>query len=309
MAQRPNDPLVAEFLDDTDWTPHVKANAVSTFNRFVVWCAARPVELLKVARPDCRAFLDSRRDQVAASTLRTDWRMLKAFYGWLATPVADGGGGEITRDPMAGVKGPKLAGRPSTTAARPDDVATIERAFPGTEAGRRNAAMVSLMFRSGMRVGELAPLDLEHYQVRPDGHALLFIPTTKTLEPRWVPVHPETHRYIERYLRRRGRAAGPLFRGAGDRTKAIDGRLTTRAIQLVVTRITRRLGVKLSPHQLRRAFTAEYLRAGGDVVSLEIIGGWADHRMPRRYLADEEAAAAVDRYFDVIDNPRARRTA
>jgi hypothetical protein len=36
-------------------------------------------------------------------------------------------------------------------------------------------------------------------------------------------------------------------------------------------------------------------------LGLEVIGGWADHRMPRRYLADEEAAAGVDRFFQVVD--------
>ena len=52
-----------------------------------------------------------------------------------------------------------------------------------------------------------------------------------------------------------------------------------------------------APRLHRRSTSAR----GGDVLSLEIIGGWADHRMPRRYLADEEAEAAVDRYFDVAD--------
>jgi integrase len=117
-----------------------------------------------------------------------------------------------------------------------------------------------------------------------------------------VPVHPETQHLLERYLRRRGRLPGPLFMGRIGHTSDRDGRLTTQAIRDVMKRAAKATGVDVSPHQLRRGFVAQYLRASrGDVLGLEVIGGWSDHRMPRRYLADEEAEAGIDRYFDVVD--------
>src|SRR5262245_13651527 len=101
-AQQPADPLIAEFLGDVDWVPHNKANATSALNRWSRWLAGRQIGLLDVARRDVRAYLDERRPLVEPSTLRADWRFLRAFYRWAATPVPDGGGGELERDPMAG---------------------------------------------------------------------------------------------------------------------------------------------------------------------------------------------------------------
>lgn len=302
-AQRPADPILAEFLDSMDWVPTNKANATGVLNAWHRWLTARDTDLLAATRRDVRAYLAERRDAGRKpATVRTHWRQLRAFYRWAATPVRQGGGGELAEDPMDGLAGPSVPVRPATKAAPVEDVRTLEEHFDTSLLGRRNAAMVSLMFRSGCRVGELPHVDLAHYNVRPsDGRAILHIPLTKNGEPRDVPVHPETQRYLERYLRRRGRHPGPLFAGDALRTADINGRLTARAIQVVVRRAATACDIKLSPHQLRRTFTSQYLRSSGDVLSLEIIGGWKDPRMPRRYLADEEAAAAIDRYFDVVE--------
>ena len=58
----------------------------------------------------------------------------------------------------------------------------------------------------------------------PDGRMVLAVPVTKSDEPRLVPVHAETVRYLDRYLRDgrhgRGPLPGPLFLGATNRTDA-----------------------------------------------------------------------------------------
>lgn len=312
ITQEPNmqqaiDTVVAEFLADSGWTSANRVNAVSILNRWSRWLGERQIAILDAGKLDVVAWLDERRAAgLAPATLRADFRMFKAFYKWAVTPVDEGGGGELERNPMRGVKAPSVPALPSTKAAAPDDVRQLERCFPNDELGRRNAAMVSLMFRSGLRVGELPHLDLADYVARPDGYRVLHVRITKSDRPRLVPVHPETVRYIDRYMRRRGPLPGPLFRGAANRTNDVNGRLKARAIQDVIERATDRIGIELAPHQLRRGFTSQYLRQGGDVISLEIIGGWSDSRMPRRYLGAEEADAAIDRFFDVVDEHSSR---
>jgi len=317
VAQLPLDSLIVEFLSDSDWTPANQTNAISCLNRWTLWCRAHDLDLLAVKRSHCRTFLNERAagttglpdgrvghdvvGPIGPATLQGDWRYLRALYRWAAKPVTENGGGELETSPMEGVKAPDVPKRPATKTAKADVVQAVERSFPSTELGRRNAVMISLMHRSGLRIGELPWLDLEHYETRPDGRTVLLIPKTKNGEPRLVGVHPETVRYVERYLRKRGRQAGPLLRGDRSRTKDPDGRLNVGAIKLIVRRAAKAADVKLSPHQLRRAWTASHLRNGGDVLSLEILGGWADHRLPRRYLADEAAEAAVERYFVIVD--------
>ena len=81
---------------------------------------------------------------------------------------------------MRGIKGPNVPTLPSTQAAKPADVRILERSFANHELGRRNAAMVGLMFRSGLRVDELPHLDLGDDQLRPDGYRILRVRITKT---------------------------------------------------------------------------------------------------------------------------------
>ena len=245
--------------------------------------------------------------------------MIRAFYRWASTPTRSHGGGLLKEDPMTAVRGPHVTAKPATRAAKPDEVAALEDYFDEIarrrgaggqlERARRNAAMVSLMFRSGVRSGEIPWIDLADLHTRPNGRPAIHLRAehTKTGEPRIVPVLPETERYLSRYLRARGNDAGPLFAGRILHTRDRNGRLQASAVQRVIMRAAKRVGVPVSSHQLRRGWTGEYLRAGGDVLSLEVVGGWADHRMPRRYLADEEASAAIDRFYDVADDAAGRR--
>lgn len=332
MAATPINADVAEWLDDGGgtpdtrrgdaWTPDVKTNAVSKLN---AWCRflanlTPPVDPVDAGRSHLRAYLEARNTAgIAAATRHKDWQMIRAFYAWASTPGRRGGGGLIDDDPMETVRGPRVPKQRTTRAAKPDEVDTLEdyfeaiarqrRAGGEAERARRNAVAVSLMFRSGMRVGELPWIDLADVVTRPNGRQAIVLHAahTKSAQDRMVPILPPTERLLKRYLRLRGEQPGPLLRGREAHTTSADRRLKPTSLAETVTRAARRLGLDVRSHQLRRGFTAQYLRAGGDVLSLEVIGGWADHRMPRLYLADEEADAALDRFHDVTDAAAGRR--
>lgn len=310
--QDPTDDDVADWLDETDWSPRVIQNAVSNLNAWGRWLTPRGVALLDASSSDLRAYLAHRKDAgIAPATRKKEWQHIRGFYRWAATATRDGGAGLLDRDPMERIKAPHVPTRPTTRAAKPDEVAALEdhferiarqrRAGGEAERARRNTAMISLMFRSGVRVGELPWIDLGDVHRRTNGHLAIRLRAdhTKSGEDRIIPVLPETERYLKRYLRLRGDGPGPLFRGRAAHTRDPDRRLTVAAIRMIVERAAKRVGVPVSSHQFRRGFVSQYLRAAGDVLSLEVVGGWADHRMPRRYLADEEQEAAIDRFYTV----------
>ena len=92
MPQTPLDADVADFLDDSDWTPAVVANATSKLNAWCRWLApdtGPATPLADTAGLPARAGQDA----VAASTRRDDWKMIRAFYRWAATPTRHHGGG------------------------------------------------------------------------------------------------------------------------------------------------------------------------------------------------------------------------
>jgi site-specific recombinase XerD len=70
----------------------------------------------------------------------------------------------------------------------------------------------------------------------------------------------------------------------------------------------RRLGetanVKFHPHQLRHTFAISFLRAGGDVFSLQYLLGHSTLQMTQRYLQSLNAndAATAHKKFSPLDN-------
>jgi integrase/recombinase XerC len=156
------------------------------------------------------------------------------------------------------------------------------------------------MFRSGVRVGELAQLDLIDLDL--DERRVL-IEDTKSDEPRRPPIHPETMALLRRYLRRRGSAPGPLFVNIGPRRRS--ARMQTASIQTSFKRAAHRAGVELTPHTLRRGWYAEYMEHGGDVVTAMNIAGWKREVMPYIYGADRRDSTSQV----VFDTVAARQVA
>lgn len=306
--RRLSDPDFADFVDETGWESSTVAVAVAVLEGWLTWCAAEGIEATEASRRDIVNWLTVRRDQGRApATRRKEWWLLERFYRWASTPQRDGGGGLRDDNPMIGVRRPKISDRPSTKAATGDMVATLlDACDPRTLDGRRDAAIVSLMFRAGARVGELPAIAIGDIRPWRDGRVIrLHGADTKSGEERELPVfHAETSRLLDRYLKtRRARLGavgldadtGPLF----VKTRPLGDPMSRATIQSAFKRLEARTGLDVSPHQLRRGWTAESVRHGVDTVALEVVGGWADHRMPRRYMADQERQAALDRYWQV----------
>lgn len=87
----------------------------------------------------------------------------------------------------------------------------------------------------------------------------------------------------------RGGAPGPLFPGlTGER-------LLRTGLSAAIRTLGRRCGVEVHPHLLRHTFATQFLRAGGDLATLQLLLGHETLEMARHYtaaLADEDALVA-----------------
>jgi site-specific recombinase XerD len=63
------------------------------------------------------------------------------------------------------------------------------------------------------------------------------------------------------------------------------GKLTDSGIQVVFRRMSRRLGVKIHPHKIRRTSALQYLKAKVDLHTLRQLMGWSSFEMVQRYVA------------------------
>jgi integrase/recombinase XerD len=295
----------AEFIDDmlsiftgAQSTRDTNRYPLVSFARFL---AGRGTELAQAKRPDCQAWLSLRSEHVGASTLQRNWAALRSFYDLAErAKMLDKG----ARNPMALVpmpKAPRFAKTHACTVAEADAVAAVfDRR---STLGLRNAAMVSLMFRSGLRACEVADADMADLDME---RRVIHLPDTKNGIPRTPALHPETVMILRRYLRRREDDHRPaLFLPERDRSG--NGRITVSAVQNVVKRAAKKAGVRISPHTFRRGFVVEYMSHGGDQASLMILGGWGSPDMIVTYLADQRAATAKTVYDRVAERQIAAR--
>lgn len=296
MPTTPADDL--ELIDDmlVEWnaTPRAKAVARYTLAAFARWLDARGTTLVDATQVDCQVWLDQRAGEVKASTCAKQWSELRAFY---ATAAADTLTDPLQgrRSPMARIRQPRMPRYPITHAATVEEVDAVCATFDRRSGvGLRNVLAVSLMFRSGLRVGELCPLDLYHVDLE---RRTVDIVQSKTDQPRRVPLHPETMTVLQRYLRRRGDRPGPLLLNVGGRRRS--DRMTTTSLQNVVKRAANTAGVAVTPHSLRRGFVVEHLEHGGDAASAMIVGGWSSETMIVRYSADRRAQVGQARFDEV----------
>ncbi|HUH36909.1 MAG TPA: tyrosine recombinase XerC [Spongiibacteraceae bacterium] len=165
--------------------------------------------------------------------------------------------------------------------------------------GLRDQALMELLYSSGLRLAELAGLDLDAV----DPEQQLVEVTGKGNKSRRVPVGRAALRALRAWLAVRD-AARPqdraLFIGRSGR------RLSHRAIQLRLAAEARRRGLPqhLHPHMLRHSFASHLLESSGDLRAVQELLGHANLSTTQIYthLDFQHLAAVYDKA-----HPRAGR--
>ena len=193
---------------------------------------------------------------------------IRNFYGFLLRE------GEIATDPTEHLRTP----RQWQNIPKYLNLEEIERIIEAPDlsrpTGRRDRAMMELLYASGLRVSELckvgvSDLNLELGVLRTTG---------KGNKQRLVPVGKTAILAIRAYLES-GRAA--LLKGRASRYLFITARggcLTRQAFWKLLAAHGRKAGIfhGLTPHVLRHSFATHLLEGGADLRSVQIMLGHAD---------------------------------
>jgi site-specific recombinase XerD len=243
-----------------------------------------PTNVRAVKREHVEAWMVYLMARWKPATAHNRYRSLHSFFGWAMDE------GLVPTSPMERMKPPKM----DRVAVPFPDAADILRVIAGTEAdkspmGRRDAALLRLLYDTGMRRAEAADLRVGDVDIR---RGIARVVRGKGGKARQVVFSPETAKALDSYINR-GRRQLPGYgetdalwlghRGAGD----------IGLIRHVVEGRSKAVGVALHPHLLRHAWASRALRAGMPMPSLQSLGGWDDMTMPRRYAAHDEAERAV----------------
>jgi integrase/recombinase XerC len=202
-------------------------------------------------------------------------------------------------DPCAGLKAPKSAKR-LPSALSPDEAVRLVAIDDEDRWTVRDRALLELAYSSGLRLSELAGLDVDRVDLV-TGEVRVF---GKGAKERIVPVGAAARDALARWLDARaavpGVADGALFVGAGGR------RLSGRTIErrLAAWAIRRGLGRHVHPHMLRHSFASHLLQSSGDLRAVQEMLGHASIASTQVYThLDFQALAKV---YDAA-HPRAKR--
>ena len=218
----------------------------------------------------------------------------------------------IAGDPAALVPTPKREVRMPAHLSEAEMTALLGAADGDSPLGRRDRAILELFYASGLRLSELAGLDVDDVDLASKRARVL----GKGGKERIVPFNGSTAAALRAYLKvRQGPAkAGHYVRGVrlqADRREPLfqnyrGGRLTTRSVDRIVRRYvaasSTRLGI--SPHALRHSFATHLLQRGADLRAIQEMLGHARLSTTQRYT-HVNAAQLLEVYRK--SHPRAKR--
>jgi integrase/recombinase XerC len=220
----------------------------------------------------------------------SSWR---GFFEWLMRRH------EITANPCGGVRPPKAAKTLPATLS-PDEAVRLVAIDDDSDMGMRDHAIFELAYSSGLRVSELAGLDVESLDAS-TGEVRV---TGKGSKTRIVPVGEPALKALAAWGAIRARLARPgenaLFVGRSGR------RVTARELQRRIKRWAAAAGIDtdVHPHMLRHSFASHVLQSSGDLRAVQEMLGHASIASTQVYThLDFQHLAKV---YDAA-HPRSRR--
>ena len=163
--------------------------------------------------------------------------------------------------------------------------------------GRRDAAVITVMYSGGLRRAEVAKLDWSDY----DAENKKLKVNGKRSKQRTVYLAEGAIAALHDWLKIRGSGDGPLFVAINRGNNLVPGKsLTPQGIYYLLKSRAKRAGVKkFSPHDLRRTFVGDLLDVGVDIAIVARMAGHASVNTTARYdrrpeRAKQEAAKLLE---------------
>ncbi len=200
--------------------------------------------------------------------------------------------GEVRANPAAGLSAPRRSMRlPEFLPV--DEMAGFLSSLPADDpAAKRDAAILELLYSSGLRVGELVSLRMRDVSL--DGGTVRV--TGKGRKVRVVPVGEKAVRALRDYLSVRPAAQGGDFRSPIDEPLFLNRRgrvgrksgagISARSVaRMLAEALAGSTGTRrhLSPHGMRHSFATHLLESGADLRAIQEMLGHASLSTTQRY--------------------------
>jgi len=323
-----------EFLAlNRNASPHTVRAYESDLTQFIGFVAARAdlkktdLDPSQLDREAVRGFLADRHNQKdSRATAARKLAAVRTFLQYLRRESI------IDEDPGALVATPKRDVRMPAHLSEAEMSALLDAPAGDTPLSRRDRAILELFYASGLRLGEVAGLDLDDVDIGSKRVRVL----GKGRKERLVPFNGSTQRALREYVKdralivdlgpapaghyrdRSGSATDRASRGRAGRVRLQPDRradplfvnyrgtrLTVRSIDRIVRKYVAASSVRMgiSPHALRHSFATHLLQRGADLRVIQELLGHANLSTTQRYT-HVNAAQLLDVYRKT--HPRAR---
>ena len=257
--------LIALYLKEqsSSWAPltldHVRRALVQYLD------FARQDDLM---REDVLAFVTHTRSR-PASTAQWLLRALRAFLRWTVSR------GHLLVDLGADIRIPRVEVLPR--ALTEDEARVLIESAPVGSCALRDRAIFETLYGTGLRISELARLDLGDVSL---AEGVLFVHQGKGSKDRVVPFGARVRMAITDYLRHeRPSRAGALF------LSWTGARLSVSGLQQIMRRARSRVGLaSATAHGLRHSYATHLVRHGADVRHVQALLGHASLESTAIYL-------------------------
>ena len=298
-------------------TIEVYTRDVGKLREFVRAKRGSDLPLAKLSALEVRSQLAALFGENGPATIGRKLSSVRAFCRFLVKR------GLIVGNPAAAIRGPKKR-RPLPRALDVDDAfrlveaplttgRTSHRKLSASEESRhallrlRDAALMELLYATGLRVSEVCGLDLDDIDGDRFGVPMVHVRRGKGNKSRQVPLHEGANRVLAEYLPARAQLVATVTGARALFVNAGGDRLTPRSVQRMVKQWTIAGGVHASatPHGLRHSFATHLLDEGVDLRAIQELLGHASLSSTQIYTK-----VSLDHLMKVYDDahPRAKKT-
>ena len=269
-ASNSRDPLAEEFLRYLAVERNVSPRTLKAYRQSLEgFRADNGTPWKKCTADNFRDYLFAimKRGQ-ARSYVRLQFSALRAFYKFLVDRK------KLRRDPVRELQLPKIDKKLPLVLTRQqiDELLAAPLKIEKNRAAPkwmplRDVAVMELFYSSGLRLGELASLDVQDVDLYTESVRVF----GKGRKERVCPIGAPALEAIQKYRAAANVHSGPLFINKARK------RISPRSIWLTLKRYLRHtsIPISISPHKLRHSFATHMLDRGADLRSVQALLGHA----------------------------------
>ncbi len=279
--------MIKEFLDYLDFEKNYSKLTIKQyaydlllFQKFI------KIDLLLVGANDVRSFLvHLKRDlNYSAHSLLRKLATLRSFYKFCIKQK------RLATNPVDEIESPKLPQRKAVYLTDQERFLLFQTAKNKTynEEGKRNYAILVLLYYTGLRVSEL--VNLTFASIVPDGLEFVVKVIGKGNKERHIPLNSEAKTILDIWLKNRGACkSDAIFTANGHK-------MTTRNVQYMIKNLAKKAGLEkpITPHKLRHTFGTNLLLKGANLVNIQALLGHSNLNTTQIYVHTNKESLSKD---------------